>query len=149
MKIEDEIKQDKFKSEYQKLAINLIFTGNWINSSNAELLKPYKLTSQQYNLLRILRGQYPKPVTVNLLIERMLDKMSNASRIVDRLVKKNLVLRKSCPEDRRRVDIVITDKGMKLLDKIDLDEDKWEKRFENLTAKEATELNNFLDRLRG
>lgn len=149
MKIEDEIKQDKFKSEYQKLAINLIFTGNWINSKNAELLKPYKLTSQQYNLLRILRGQYPKPVTVNLLIERMLDKMSNASRIVDRLVKKNLVLRKSCPEDRRRVDIVITDKGMKLLDKIDLDEDKWEKRFENLTAKEATELNNFLDRLRG
>jgi len=149
MKIEDEIKQDKFKSEYQKLAINLIFTGNWINSSNAELLKPYKLTSQQYNLLRILRGQYPNPVTVNLLIERMLDKMSNASRIVDRLVKKNLVLRKSCPEDRRRVDIVISDKGMKLLDKIDLDEDKWEKRFENLTAKEATELNNFLDRLRG
>lgn len=149
MKIEDEIKQDKFKSEYQKLAINLIFTGNWINSKNAELLKPYKLTSQQYNLLRILRGQYPNPVTVNLLIERMLDKMSNASRIVDRLVKKNLVLRKSCPEDRRRVDIVITDKGMKLLDKIDLDEDKWEKRFENLTAKEATELNNFLDRLRG
>lgn len=149
MKIEDEIKQDKFKSEYQKLAINLIFTGNWINSNNAELLKPYKLTSQQYNLLRILRGQYPKPVTVNLLIERMLDKMSNASRIVDRLVKKNLVLRKSCPEDRRRVDIVITDKGMKLLDKIDLDEDKWEKRFENLTAKEAIELNNFLDRLRG
>jgi len=149
MKIEDEIKQDKFKSEYQKLAINLIFTGNWINSSNAELLKPYKLTSQQYNLLRILRGQYPNPVTVNLLIERMLDKMSNASRIVDRLVKKNLVLRKSCPEDRRRVDIVITDKGMKLLDKIDLDEAKWEKRFENLTAKEATELNNFLDRLRG
>ena len=122
---------------------------NWINSSNAELLKPYKLTSQQYNLLRILRGQYPNPVTVNLLIERMLDKMSNASRIVDRLVKKNLVLRKSCPEDRRRVDIVITDKGMKLLDKIDLDEAKWEKRFENLTAKEATELNNFLDRLRG
>ena len=113
------------------------------------MLKPYKLTSQQYNLLRILRGQYPKPVTVNLLIERMLDKMSNASRIVDRLVKKNLVLRKSCPEDRRRVDIVISDKGMKLLDKIDLDEDKWEKRFENLTAKEATELNNFLDRLRG
>ncbi|MBK7159093.1 MAG: MarR family transcriptional regulator [Ignavibacteria bacterium] len=149
MKIEEEIKQDKFKSEYQKLAINLIFTGNWINSKNAELLKPYKLTSQQYNLLRILRGQYPKPVTVNLLIERMLDKMSNASRIVDRLVKKNLVLRKSCPEDRRRVDIVITVKGMKLLDKIDLDEDKWEKRFENLTAKEATELNNFLDRLRG
>ena len=149
MKIEDEIKQDKFKSEYQKLAINLIFTGNWINSSNAELLKPYKLTSQQYNLLRILRGQYPNPVTVNLLIERMLDKMSNASRIVDRLVKKNLVLRKSCPEDRRRVDIVITDKGMKILEKIDLDEDKWEKRFVNLTAKEATELNNFLDRLRG
>ena len=149
MKIEDEIKQDKFKSEYQKLAINLIFTGNWINSSNAELLKPYKLTSQQFNLLRILRGQYPKPVTVNLLIERMLDKMSNASRIVDRLVKKNLVSRKSCPEDRRRVDIIITDKGMKLLDKIDMDEGKWEKRFENLAVKEAKELNNFLDRIRG
>ncbi|HMS64606.1 MAG TPA: MarR family transcriptional regulator [Ignavibacteria bacterium] len=149
MKIEDEIKQENFKSEYQKLAINLIFTGNWIHSKNAELLKPHKLTSQQFNLLRILRGQFPNPVTVNLLIERMLDKMSNASRIVDRLVKKNLVLRKSCPEDRRRVDIVITDKGLKLLEKIDLDENKWEKRFENLTEIEAKNLNNYLDKLRG
>ena len=149
MELEIEIKQKKFKDDYEKVLVNIIYTSSWINHLTTAFLKPYQLSPQQYNILRILRGQYPNPSSINLLIDRMLDKMSNASRIVDRLVKKNLVLRKSCPEDRRRVDIVITDKGMKLLDKIDLDEDKWEKRFENLTAKEATELNNFLDRLRG
>jgi len=149
MKIEDEIKQEKFTSEYQKLVVNLLYTSGWITSKNSEFLKVHKLTSQQFNILRILRGQYPNPATVNLLIERMLDKMSNASRIVDRLVAKKLAERKSCPADRRRVDIIISDKGMKLLEKIDLDEKLWNKKFENLSLKEAKTLNNYLDKLRG
>ena len=149
MKIEEEIKQTEFRNEYQKLAINLLYTGNWINAKNLEFLKPHKLTLQQFNILRILRGQYPNPATVNLLIERMLDKMSNASRIVDRLVAKKLVLRNSCPEDRRRVDIIITDKGLRLLEKIEKDENKWDEKFKNLSLNETIELNNYLDKLRG
>jgi DNA-binding MarR family transcriptional regulator len=149
MKIEEEIKQTEFRNEYQKLAINLLYTGNWINAKNLEFLKPHKLTLQQFNILRILRGQYPNPATVNLLIERMLDKMSNASRIVDKLVAKKLVLRNSCPEDRRRVDIIITDKGLRLLEKIEKDENKWDEKFRNLSLNEAIELNNYLDKLRG
>ncbi len=77
------------------------------------MLKPFKITTQQYNVLRILRGQHPNPASINLIIERMLDKMSNASRIVDKLVAKKLADRKVCPEDRRMVDVLITDKGIK------------------------------------
>lgn len=148
VKIEDEIKQPKFKTDYQKMIINIIFTAGWISVRNSEMLKAYKVTTQQYNILRILKGQYPKPATVNLLIDRMLDKMSNASRIVDRLHAKKLVTRTACPEDRRRVDVVITDKGLKLLDKVDDMEAHWEKYFKNLTKKEVRQINELLDKFR-
>ncbi len=149
MKLEDEIKQTRFRNEYQKLAVNLIYTGSWINFKSYEMLKPFRLTTQQFNILRILRGQYPNPATVNLLIERMMDKMSNASRIVDKLVDKKLVERKLKEDDRRCVDVIITDKGLKLLDKIEASEKQIEKTFETLTLKEAKELNILLDKLRG
>lgn len=149
MKLEDEIKQHSFRNEYQKLAVNLIFTGSWINFKSYEMLKPFKLTTQQYNILRILRGQYPNPATVNLLIERMMDKMSNASRIVERLVIKKLVERKPKQDDRRCVDVMITDKGMKLLEKIEDREKVFHCEFETLNEKEAKELNGLLDKLRG
>lgn len=148
MKLEDEIKQKAFRSEYQKLAINLVFTGNWVEATSSEQLKPFKLTLHQFNLLRILRGQYPKPATVNLLIERMLDKMSNASRIVDRLLEKKLVERKTCSNDRRCVDVLITRKGLDLLKKIDEVEKEWNNKFKTLSSKEAKELNELLDKLR-
>jgi DNA-binding MarR family transcriptional regulator len=99
--------------------------------------------------LRILRGQYPKPATVNLLIDRMLDKSSNASRIVDRLLVKNLVTRRICKKDRRSVDVVITEKGLELLKMIDSLQPKWRKEFETLSGEEAKKLNNLLDKLRG
>lgn len=149
MKLEDEIKQKSFKNEYHKLIVNLFFTGSWLNFRSYEMLKPFKLTTQQYNILRILKGQYPDPATVNLLIDRMLDKMSNASRIVDRLVAKNLAERKACLKDRRCVDVIITDKGLKLLDKISEKEIELEKKLNNLTNKEAKEINRLLDKLRG
>jgi DNA-binding MarR family transcriptional regulator len=149
MKLEDEIKQKSFKNEYHKLVVNLFFTGSWMTLRSCEMLKPFKLTTQQYNILRILKGQYPNPATVNLLIERMLDKMSNASRIVDRLVAKKLVERKASANDRRCVDVVITDKGLKLLDKIALREVEFESKLNNLTNKEAKEVNRLLDKLRG
>jgi DNA-binding MarR family transcriptional regulator len=149
MKIEDEIKQSKFNSEYEKLIVNVLYTGNWMNLVSSKNLKPYGLTLPQYNVLRILRGQHPKPATVNLLIDRMLDKSSNASRIVDRLLLKNWVTRKICKKDRRSVDVVITEKGMELLKKIDLLQPKWRKEFETLSETEANKLNYLLDKLRG
>ena len=149
MRLEEEIKQKKFNSEYHKMVVNLLFTGSWIGFKNSQLLKPYGLTLQQYNIMRILRGQYPKPATVNLLIERMLDKTSNASRIVDKLVNKKLATRKTCPEDRRSVDVLITEKGLELLKKIETIEEEFKEKFKNLSENEMVTLNNLLDKLRG
>ncbi len=149
MKIEDEIKQKKFKSEYQKILINLLFTGSWISLRESKILKPFGLTLQQYNILRILKGQYPNPATVNLLIERMLDKMSNASRIVDRLVNKKLITRKACPKDRRSVDVLIKAEGIELLRKIEEMQIEEQNEINSLTDSEMKTLNRLLDKLRG
>jgi len=149
MKLEDEIKQNSFRNEYHKLAVNLIFTHSWLMSKIYEMLDEYDLTPQQFNLLRILRGQYPKPASITLLKERMLDKMSDASRLVERLLAKGLVERKICPEDRRKVDVVITKKGLKLLEKIDKTDNEMYNYFKNLSEVEAKKLNELLDKLRG
>ena len=150
MSIESDIKQLKpFKSLHQKVSVNIIFTNNWLNANNAEILKPFGLTSQQYNVLRILRGQHPNPATVNAIIERMLDKMSNASRLVDKLLAKNLVVRQESKDDRRACDVIITEKGLEILKKIDDLRDKWEKKTNNLSPEENEKLSSLLDKLRG
>lgn len=149
MRLEEEIKQKKFKSEHHKLMVNLIYTSNWLMSIHGPLMKQYGLTVQQYNILRILRGQYPNPCTVNLLKERMLDKMSDASRLVDRLLEKGLLERRTCENDRRRVDITITSTGLDLLKKVDEDEDKLYARMNMLSEEEASLVNDLLDKLRG
>lgn len=149
MRLEEEIKQKKFKSEHHKLMVNLIYTTNWLMSIHGPLMKQYGLTVQQYNILRILRGQYPNPCTVNLLKERMLDKMSDASRLVDRLLEKSLLERRTCENDRRRVDISITAAGLDLLKKVDEDEDKLYARMNMLSEEEASLVNDLLDKLRG
>ncbi len=149
MGIAEDIKQKVFKNEFQKLAINLIFTSNWLNTLNVKRFKPYGITPQQYNILRILRGQYPNPATVNLLQERMLDRMSNASRLVEKLRQKGLVERRICERDRRACDVLITPKGLEVLAAIDRTEAEWEGHLKTLTAAEARELNRLLDKLRG
>lgn len=149
MTLEEEIKQRKFKSELQKVVINILYTGNWIQYKHAKFFKKYSLSSQQFNLLRILRGQYPKPASVNLLIDRMLDKTSNASRLVDKLKTKSLVERKECATDRRQVDVIITQEGLNILEKIDNDMSEFNKDFNSITNEEAKELNRILDKLRG
>ena len=149
MEIGEEIKQGKFKSEYQKLGINIAFTSNWMERQIAQQLKPYGLTGQQYNILRILRGQQPNPATINLLTERMMDKNSNASRLVDKLILKELVSRRECPTDRRQVDVAITPRGLELLLKLDTVEEEWSSRLKILSENEAKELNRLLDKLRG
>lgn len=149
MKLEDEIVQKKFKSEYHKVAVNIVYTSNWLNRFFQEELKPHKITHQQYNILRILRGQHPKPASIKLIKERMLDKMSDASRIVEKLRLKSLVKREECESDRRNVDIIITDKGLHLLKDLDTIEDRSKKLISTLNEKEVTQLNKLLDKMRG
>ncbi|GAB2530494.1 MarR family winged helix-turn-helix transcriptional regulator [Rufibacter soli] len=146
MNIEDEIKQSAFKDAFHKAFINILYTSNWLQQRQAAMFKPFGITLPQYNVLRILRGQHPKPATVNLLIERMLDKTSNASRIVDKLETKKLVTREQCPTDRRTVDILITKKGMDLLKEMDSLEG--ENHLQALTQEEATYLSHLLDKIR-
>ncbi len=150
MSIEKDIKQQKpFKSSYQKLVVNLIYTSNWMSSEQQGLLKPFDLSSQQYNVLRILRGQYPNPITVNGIIERMLDKMSNASRLVDKLLLKGYVSRCDNADDRRACDIRITETGSEILKKIDALQEEADEKMKRLSPEEAELLSSLLDKLRG
>lgn len=150
MSIEKDIKQQKpFKSTYQKVVVNIIYTSNWMNSEQQSLLKPFDLSAQQYNVLRILRGQFPHPITVNGIIERMLDKMSNASRLVDKLLVKGYVSRCDNADDRRACDIRITESGSQVLKQIDEIQVSWEKSNQFLSDEEAETLSRLLDKLRG
>jgi DNA-binding MarR family transcriptional regulator len=149
MEIGKEIKQSKFRSEYHKMLLNILFTSGWLSAKHSGTLKPFGISAQQFNLLRILRGQHPKPASVNLLIDRMLDKSSNASRLVEKLRLKKLAERTVCPEDRRAVNVIITQKGLDLLAELDKYEGAFLKDLKTLTEKEAEQLNHLLDKLRG
>jgi len=149
MRLEDEIRQDKgFRSQQQKAMVNIFYTEGWLRNRLSETLKPYDLTSQQYNVLRILRGSNPKPMSTSCVRSRMLDKMSDVSRIVDRLFKKTLVDKQVCSTDKRLVDVFITDAGLTLLDEIDESMDGMDKMFAAITDEEAATLNQILDKLR-
>jgi DNA-binding MarR family transcriptional regulator len=147
MKIEEEIKQTQFKSANQKAMINLLFTSNWLISTQQHLFKPFGITAQQYNILRILKGQHPQMISATELKSRMLDKNSDVSRLLDRLIAKKLVDKKICPSDRRAADVFITEPGLQLLQVIQqtLDEDN----VLSLTAEEASQLSDLLDKCRG
>lgn len=148
MEIGAAIKQKEFKSEHQKLFINILFTANWLNNETLKALKPFGLSPQQYNVLRILKGQHPDSITVNNIIDRMLDKSSNASRLVDKLKQKELVEREVCTNDRRQVDVKITNKGLKLLTEIGDKLDNLNGFQDAISVEDATEINNSLDKIR-
>lgn len=148
MKIEEAINQKQFRNNWQKATLNIIYTNNWMQNQIKVFLKPYGITQQQFNVLRILRGQFPEPLTTSVIRERMLDKMSDASRIVERLHKKDLVERKTCPSDKRLVDVLITEKGLDILASIDEKSEKLDFSKTNLTEDEALLLSDLLDKLR-
>ena len=148
MKIEDEIKQPIFKNEYSKMVINIMFTSNWINQKVHCFLKEFDLSPQQFNILRILRGQYPGSTTITTIQERMLDKMSNASRLVEKLRIKGFVTRDTDDSDRRQVKVKITEAGLELLKKTDSLNDKHNNFSDTITPEEAQTLNYLLDKLR-
>ncbi len=148
MGISEDLKQRTFASETSKSVVNIIFTGNWMMQQMHDLLKPFGLTPQQYNVLRILRGQQNNPMTVLAITERMMDKMSNASRLVDKLLDKKLVLRRECPKDRRAVDVIILPAGLTLLAEIDQVQKQWEMSFGGIGADKMDQLNILLDEFR-
>ncbi len=149
MELEKEIQQTRFKNQKHKAVLNLFFTSGWLSCQQQRFFKEHDLSPQQYNVLRILRGQKGNPIALNAIQERMLDRSSNASRLIDKLKDKKLVERLICENDRRQVDIVITQKGLEVLSAIDDKMDEMESKYETITEEEAAELSRILDKLRG
>ena len=148
MGLEKDIHQSTFSSARQKAMLNIMFSYGWILERIRDFLASEDITHQQFNILRILRGSHPQPLSTLQIRERMLDKMSDTSRIVDRLIVKGLVKKATCAKDKRLVDVTITDKGQKLLKKLDARLDPTESIMSNLTEKEAEMLSSLLDKLR-
>jgi len=147
MGIQEDINQSKFRNEYQKAGINIIYTFNWVTEQMKKLFEKHGLTSQQFNILRILRGA-GHPLSTLQIRQRMLDKMSDTSRIVDRLIIKGLLKKITSKVDKRLVDVSITDKGKKLLAKLDGHQDEMDAVLSNLSESEAKTLNKLLDKIR-
>lgn len=148
MTLEEEVRQAKFQSEYQKASVNILYTGSWLYNLNATYLKKFDVTPEQFNVLRILRGSHPKKMMLTDITSRMIDRNSNCTRLVEKLRQKGLVSREICETNRRQVDIAITDKGLTLLKKIDADGPMWQDTLKAITKAEALELNRILDKLR-
>lgn len=149
MELEKEIASNKFENIHHKSVVNVLYTYGWVTNLLKKHFDKFDITMQQYNILRILRGQHPQPATINLLKERMLDKMSDASRIVERLVHKGLVSRCTNEKDRRAVDIMINEKGLDILKALDLELNINQILKTHLSDEEANQLNVLLDKMRG
>jgi len=147
MGIEKDIQQTNFRNEYQKLGINIMYTANWLNEKIAGILSQEDITQQQYNILRILRGA-DKPLSTLQIRARMLDKMSDTSRIVDRLVAKELVEKNTCPTDKRLVDVVLSKKGFVIVEKLDQLNHHLDALMKGISEKDAITMNQLLDQLR-
>jgi DNA-binding MarR family transcriptional regulator len=147
MNIEEEIQQKKFRTLKEKALINLIYTANWLQAKQQDFFKEFGITGQQFNILRILRGQHPKSISATLIKSRMLDRNSDVSRLLDRLEGKKFISKTTCPSDKRATDVTITDSGLELLKLIDKTE-KDRTPALNLTDEESEILSNLLDKSR-
>ena len=147
MSIDKEINQKNFRNEYQKASINLIYTYNWMTEQSRPIFERFDITSQQFNILRILRGA-AQPLSTLQIRQRMLDKMSDTSRLVDRMVRKGLVKKGVCKTDKRLVDITISDKGKKLLEQMDQCDQEMDAVLKNISVEQAITLNHLLDAIR-
>jgi len=148
MGIEKDIHQESFRNDFHRAYVNLFYTYGWLMERVKKVLSKSDITPQQYNILRILRGSHPTPLSTLQIRDRMLDKMSDTSRIVDRLVAKNLVSKKTNDNDKRLVDVTITESGLELLVAMDEKNDELDSILENLNIEEAIQLNNMLDKIR-
>jgi len=148
MQIEQEIKQTRFKDPFHKAVLNIKFTANWLTAASLPIFKKYGISEEQFNVLRILKGQYPNPSPLQLITERMLNRMSNATRLVEKLRINGYVTREICPENRRKVNILITQKGLELLEIVSPEIDHALQNHNQLTDSEVATLNELLDKLR-
>lgn len=148
MSIEKDINQGRFANEYHKASVNLLFTYNWVMEKVKEICASENLTPQQFNILRILRGSYPEPLSTMQIRQRMLDKMSDTSRIVDRLIVKGLVKKNISLKDKRLVAVLITPEGRQVLEKMDVQQSRLDNILDNLSANEASILSDLLDKIR-
>lgn len=147
--LEDVIKTKPIKDHYSRAYLNIMYTGTWMLGKINQVLKPYDLTEPQYNVLRILRGQHGEAMPLFEIQERMIQKMSNVSRLIDKLLDKGLVVRKECKDNRRKVDIMITKKGLDMLEEVNPDLDQlFDAISKNLRKDEAKQLGELLDALR-
>ncbi len=149
MKIEEVIKSTLPMDNSKKIILNIIYTQNVINDKFNEIVKPYDLSSEQYNVLRILRGQKGNPANMCLIQERMLAKTSNTTRLVDKLLLKNLVTREVCSKNRRKIEVLITQKGLDILKELDSKIIDHENSFsKNLNPEELELLNQLIEKYR-
>ncbi|WDF67232.1 MarR family transcriptional regulator [Sphingobacterium oryzagri] len=149
MKIEEELKVKKFTNDWQRATVNILFTASWLGLILEKRASKRQITLQQFNALRILRGQLPEPTTNNLLRTRMISNTPDISRLVDRIVAKGLASREKNKVDKRSVDLFITQKGLDLLDEIEEDMMLIDMLPGNLSEKDAAKLSDLLDKLRG
>ncbi|MFD2246959.1 MarR family winged helix-turn-helix transcriptional regulator [Pontibacter ruber] len=149
MRIEDEIQQREFTDDYRRLLVNLLFTNNWVNQQQLSFFKQFGLTQQQHNVLSIVRGQHPSPVCFGDIQNRMVDRNSNVTRLVDKLIEKGYVTRDICAANRRMIEVRLTPKGLEKLTQIDSYLPQLLERFHNLSSEEAVLVSNLLDKLRG
>lgn len=148
MKIEEEIKESKFRDHYQRVIVNLLFTSNWMQSKLQNFFKDYDITTQQFNILRILRGQQPNKISGVEIKSRMLDRNSDIPRLLDRLLKKKLIEKSQCASDKRAGEIAITQTGLDLLARIENDFNEMERNALGISEQEALQLSNLLDKCR-
>lgn len=149
MTIEEAINVDEFPSLAQKLNANLAYTFTWTSDKLQEFYLKYGVTAQQHNVLKILKSRYPRGYTTSEVLAHMMEKNAGVSRLVDRLVKKGLVIKEAHKGDKRLVDVVISKKGIDVINELQLNRFQTDKVFENLSYEEMNQLSLLLDKLRG
>jgi len=148
MLLERAIKQKEFSNDRLRAAVNLYYTSARMQSFETGVLKPYGISLQQFNLLRILRGQKGNPISISEIAIRMIDKMSNTSRLAEKLRSKELIARNTCSQDRRKVEIILTETGYDLISAASTDMDAAiVEKLSSLTSQEVTDLNHLLDKI--
>jgi DNA-binding MarR family transcriptional regulator len=148
VRLEDEIKQVQFKTEHHKLMINLLYTTSWLQRMQSAILRPHDITPEQYNILRILRGSKGEQMSLNDISSRMIDRASNTSRLIDKLVLKKWAIRKICPDDRRQSEIAITERGLEVLEKLQKPIDDITEQFSIISVNDCKKFNQALDEIR-
>lgn len=149
MRIEEIIKSTVAMDDAKKVILNIMYTQNVISDKFNEIMKPYDLSGEQYNVLRILRGQKGNPANMCIIQERMIAKNSNTTRLIDKLLLKNFVTREVCPDNRRKIEVLITQKGLDVLTELDPKVNEHEQIFAaNLSQNELEQLNALLEKYR-